>query len=190
MAFPFHKELRIGAYLLKQKLAGPQALSAGADAGAAVPLQSGLRRLRQDRLSRRRSSTAACRSQECLDAVDECGAPIVSIPGGEPLIHKEIGADRRGHRGAQEIRLPVHQRAAAREEARPVQAVALPRSSRSISTACKEHHDKSVCQTGRVRPGRRRHQAPPGHAASASTSTPRSFDGSSRPRTSPRSSTS
>ena len=28
--------------------------------------------------------------KECLDAVDECGAPIVSIPGGEPLIHKEI----------------------------------------------------------------------------------------------------
>jgi len=27
---------------------------------------------------------------ECLQAVDECGAPIVSIPGGEPLIHKEI----------------------------------------------------------------------------------------------------
>ena len=28
--------------------------------------------------------------QDCLDAVDECGAPIVSIPGGEPLIHKGI----------------------------------------------------------------------------------------------------
>ncbi len=28
--------------------------------------------------------------QECWDAADECGAPIVSIPGGEPLIHKEI----------------------------------------------------------------------------------------------------
>jgi hopanoid biosynthesis associated radical SAM protein HpnH len=28
--------------------------------------------------------------QECLDAVDECGAPVVSIPGGEPLIHKDI----------------------------------------------------------------------------------------------------
>lgn len=27
---------------------------------------------------------------ECLQAVDECGAPIVSIPGGEPLIHKEM----------------------------------------------------------------------------------------------------
>ncbi len=29
--------------------------------------------------------------EECLRAVDECGAPVVSIPGGEPLIHKEIG---------------------------------------------------------------------------------------------------
>lgn len=28
--------------------------------------------------------------QECLDAAAECGAPIVSIPGGEPLIHPEI----------------------------------------------------------------------------------------------------
>lgn len=28
--------------------------------------------------------------QEALAAVDECGAPMVSIPGGEPLIHKEM----------------------------------------------------------------------------------------------------
>jgi len=28
--------------------------------------------------------------EECLEAVDECGAPVVSIPGGEPLLHKEI----------------------------------------------------------------------------------------------------
>jgi hopanoid biosynthesis associated radical SAM protein HpnH len=28
--------------------------------------------------------------QECLDAVDECGAPVVSIAGGEPLLHREI----------------------------------------------------------------------------------------------------
>ena len=27
---------------------------------------------------------------DCLRAVDECGAPIVSIPGGEPLLHPEI----------------------------------------------------------------------------------------------------
>ena len=34
---------------------------------------------------RRRLSVA-----ECLDAVEECGAPVVSIAGGEPLLHPEI----------------------------------------------------------------------------------------------------
>src|SRR5664280_2968264 len=28
--------------------------------------------------------------EECMQAVDECNAPMVSIPGGEPLIHKEM----------------------------------------------------------------------------------------------------
>jgi hopanoid biosynthesis associated radical SAM protein HpnH len=28
--------------------------------------------------------------EECFRAVDECGAPVVSIPGGEPLMHSEI----------------------------------------------------------------------------------------------------
>ena len=28
--------------------------------------------------------------EQCLNAVDECGAPIVSIPGGEPLLYPEI----------------------------------------------------------------------------------------------------
>ncbi len=28
--------------------------------------------------------------EQCVEAVEECGAPIVSIPGGEPLIHKEM----------------------------------------------------------------------------------------------------
>ena len=27
---------------------------------------------------------------QCLEAVDECGAPVVSIAGGEPLLHREI----------------------------------------------------------------------------------------------------
>ncbi len=34
--------------------------------------------------------------KECLDSVDECGAPIVSICGGEPLIYPEIGRLVRG----------------------------------------------------------------------------------------------
>src|SRR5437868_9987513 len=33
---------------------------------------------------------------ECLASVDECGAPIVSICGGEPLIYPEIGRLVRG----------------------------------------------------------------------------------------------
>ncbi len=29
--------------------------------------------------------------EDCFKAVDECGAPMVSIPGGEPLLHPQIG---------------------------------------------------------------------------------------------------
>ena len=29
--------------------------------------------------------------EECFRAVEECGAPMVSIPGGEPLMHPQIG---------------------------------------------------------------------------------------------------
>src|SRR5437660_3771547 len=29
--------------------------------------------------------------EQCFQAVEECGAPIVSIPGGEPLMHPQIG---------------------------------------------------------------------------------------------------
>src|SRR5919204_2658970 len=28
--------------------------------------------------------------QQCVDAAEECGAPMISIAGGEPLVHKEI----------------------------------------------------------------------------------------------------
>ncbi len=90
MAIPFHKELRIGAYLLKQKLMGRKR----------YPLVLMLEPLFRCNLActgcgkidypapilNRRMSV-----QECLDAVDECGAPMVAIPGGEPLIHKDIG---------------------------------------------------------------------------------------------------
>ena len=34
--------------------------------------------------------------EECLGAVDECGAPIVSICGGEPMIYPELGQLVRG----------------------------------------------------------------------------------------------
>ena len=34
--------------------------------------------------------------EQCWQAAEECGAPMVAIPGGEPLIHKEIGEIVRG----------------------------------------------------------------------------------------------
>ena len=90
MQVPFHKEIRIGAYVLKQKLMGRKR----------YPLVLMLEPLFRcnlacfgcgkidypDPILNRRLSV-----KECLDAVDECGAPMVAIPGGEPLIHREIG---------------------------------------------------------------------------------------------------
>ena len=95
MAIPFFKEMRIGAYLIKQKLLGRKR----------YPLVLMLEPLFRcnlacvgcgkidypDAILNRRMS-----AQECWDAADECGAPMVAIPGGEPLIHKEIGEIVRG----------------------------------------------------------------------------------------------
>ena len=91
MNVPFFKEAKIGAYLLKQKLLGRKR----------YPLVLMLEPLFRcnlacvgcgkidypDAILNRRLSV-----EECLAAVDECGAPMVAIPGGEPLIHKDIGA--------------------------------------------------------------------------------------------------
>jgi hopanoid biosynthesis associated radical SAM protein HpnH len=40
---------------------------------------------------------------ECLEAVDECGAPVVAIAGGEPLLHKEMPEIVRGILGRGKI---------------------------------------------------------------------------------------
>jgi MoaA/NifB/PqqE/SkfB family radical SAM enzyme len=48
--------------------------------------------------------------EECFKAVDECGTPMVSIPGGEPLMHP------------QEVHLFVHQRVAPEGKAGSLQA--------------------------------------------------------------------
>jgi hopanoid biosynthesis associated radical SAM protein HpnH len=90
MNIPFFKEVKIGAYVLKQKLFGRKR----------YPLVLMLEPLFRcnlacagcgkidypDSILNRRLSV-----EECLHAVDECGAPMVAIPGGEPLIHRDIG---------------------------------------------------------------------------------------------------
>lgn len=89
MAIPLRQQLKIAGYLLHKKLTGQRQ----------YPLVLMLEPLFQcnlscvgcgkiaypDNILRKRLSV-----EECLQAVDECGAPVVSIPGGEPLIHKDI----------------------------------------------------------------------------------------------------
>jgi isopentenyl-diphosphate delta-isomerase type 1 len=66
-----------------------QALSARAHAGTAVPVQSRLLRLRQDRLSEGDPAKARERRGRAARG-RRMRRPMVSIPGGEPLIHKEM----------------------------------------------------------------------------------------------------
>ena len=66
-----------------------QALPAGADAGAVVQCNlacSGCGKIDYpDPILNKRLSV-----EECLDAVDQTGVPVVAIAGGEPLLHKEM----------------------------------------------------------------------------------------------------
>lgn len=89
MAIPLIQQYRVASYILGRKLRGVRR----------YPLV-----LMLEPLFRCNLACAGCGKidhpeqvldrrlsvEECLAAVDECGAPIVSIPGGEPLIHKEI----------------------------------------------------------------------------------------------------
>jgi hopanoid biosynthesis associated radical SAM protein HpnH len=89
LAVPLHQKMRVGAYVAKQHLTGVKR----------YPLV-----LMLEPLFRCNLACAGCGKidypaeilnqrlsvAECLEAVDECGAPVVSIAGGEPLLHREI----------------------------------------------------------------------------------------------------
>ena len=89
MTVPLNQALRVGAYVVKQHLIGRKR----------YPLV-----LMLEPLFRCNLACAGCGKidypaeilnqrlsvAECLEAVDECGAPVVVIAGGEPLLHKEI----------------------------------------------------------------------------------------------------
>src|ERR1700739_1635979 len=95
MGIPLKQAVRVGAYVLKQKLAGRKR----------YPLVLMLEPLFRcnlacagcgkidypDEILNQRISVA-----DALQAVDECGAPVVSIAGGEPLLHKELPAIVKG----------------------------------------------------------------------------------------------
>src|SRR5665213_1137473 len=89
MGIPLKQAAKIGSYVIKQHLTGVKR----------YPLV-----LMLEPLFRCNLACAGCGKidypddilnqrlslEECLKSVEECGAPIVSIPGGEPLLHKEI----------------------------------------------------------------------------------------------------
>ncbi len=90
MPVPVRQQVRVGAYVLKQRLLGRERyplvlmLEPLFRCNLACP---GCGKIDYpDEILNRRLSV-----EDCVQAVEECGAPIVSIPGGEPLIHKEIG---------------------------------------------------------------------------------------------------
>ncbi|MGE0484789.1 MAG: adenosyl-hopene transferase HpnH [Gammaproteobacteria bacterium] len=96
MGVPLIQQYRVGRYILGQKLKG----------NTRYPLV-----LMLEPLFRCNLACAGCGKidypeeildkrlsfDDCMHAVEECGAPIVSIAGGEPLIHKEMPQIVRGY---------------------------------------------------------------------------------------------
>ena len=89
MSVPLNQVVRVGAYVVKQHLLGRKR----------YPLV-----LMLEPLFRCNLACAGCGKidypaeilnqrlsvEECLGAADECGAPVVAVAGGEPLLHKEM----------------------------------------------------------------------------------------------------
>jgi len=89
MAVPLQQAIKVGAYVVKQHVLGRKR----------YPLV-----LMLEPLFRCNLACAGCGKidypaeilnqrlsvEDCLKAVDECGAPVVAIAGGEPLLHKEM----------------------------------------------------------------------------------------------------
>jgi len=89
VSVPLRQKIDVASYILKQKLRGNKH----------YPLV-----LMLEPLFRCNLACAGCGKidypdeilnqrlsvDECMQAVEECGAPVVSIPGGEPLLHREM----------------------------------------------------------------------------------------------------
>ncbi|SEI64058.1 adenosyl-hopene transferase HpnH [Paraburkholderia diazotrophica] len=89
MSIPMLQKVRVGAYIMRQHLKGnkryPLALMLEPLFRCNLACNGCGKIDYPDPILNQRLSLA-----ECLEAVDECGAPVVSIAGGEPLLHKEM----------------------------------------------------------------------------------------------------
>jgi len=89
MAIQWEQALAVGTYILKQRLQGRKRFP------LVLMLEplfrcnlacSGCGKIQHPTEILRKNLTP----EECFTAVEECGAPVVSIPGGEPLLHPQI----------------------------------------------------------------------------------------------------
>ena len=146
MGIPASQAARVGAYILKQHMMGRKR----------YPLV-----LMLEPLFRCNLACAGCGKidypdeilnlrlsyDKCMEAADECGAPVVSVAGGEPLLHREMPQIVRGllARGKYVILCTNALLLAKKiDEYKPD-----PHFNWSIHLdGDKEMHDKSVCQQG------------------------------------------
>ena len=89
MGIPLKQKLAVGAYVLGKRLQGvdkyPLVLQLEPLFRCNIACAGcGKIQYPDETLARRLSV------EQCIAAVEECGAPIVSIAGGEPLIHPDI----------------------------------------------------------------------------------------------------
>jgi hopanoid biosynthesis associated radical SAM protein HpnH len=91
MAIPLGQQIRIGAYVLGQRLRGtpryPLVLMLEPLLRCNLACAGCGKIDHPDHILDRRLSV-----EQCLEAARECGAPVVSIAGGEPLLHPEMDA--------------------------------------------------------------------------------------------------
>src|SRR3954469_1444613 len=89
MGVPLRMKVAVGAYVIKQRILGREKypLVMMLEPLFACNLEcAGCGKIQYPTDILRKRLTP----QEVFDSVEECGAPIVSIAGGEPLIHPEI----------------------------------------------------------------------------------------------------
>ena len=89
MAVPLRQAIKVGAYVARQRMRHNEKFALVLQLEPLYQCNlacAGCGKIQHpDEILSRRLTV-----QQCIDAVEECGAPMVSIAGGEPLVHKEI----------------------------------------------------------------------------------------------------
>src|SRR5579864_3274387 len=89
MSIPWQQKLAVGKYLFGKRLRGEDRFALVLQLEPLFTCNlacAGCGKIQHpDDIMRQRLTM-----QQCIDAVEECGAPIVSIAGGEPLVHAQI----------------------------------------------------------------------------------------------------